>query len=99
RTMMVELPAPQCVGSSRSPFLPAIRAVRRAFVGRFHPTATWQRPRIRARIAGVGFFDFRHGQSGVAPNAIELHPVLSMRWAGASPLPPATATTPGPTTG
>jgi hypothetical protein len=24
----------------------------------------------------VGFFDFNHGQTGVAPNAIELHPVL-----------------------
>lgn len=26
----------------------------------------------------IGFFDFQHGQSGVAPNAIELHPVLSI---------------------
>jgi hypothetical protein len=98
RTMIVELPAPQCVGSS-SPFLPGIRAVRRAFVARFHPTATWQRPRIRVHVVGVGFFDYKHGQSGVAPNAIELHPVLSMRWAGMSPLPPSAATTPGPTTG
>ena len=24
----------------------------------------------------LGFFDFEHGQTGVAPNAIELHPVL-----------------------
>jgi hypothetical protein len=30
-------------------------------------------------ITGVGFFDFEHGQSGVAPNAIELHPVLAVR--------------------
>jgi hypothetical protein len=30
-------------------------------------------------ITGVGFFDFEHGQSGVAPNAIELHPVLDVR--------------------
>jgi hypothetical protein len=29
-----------------------------------------------ATITGVGFFDFWHGQNGVAPNAIELHPVL-----------------------
>jgi hypothetical protein len=29
-----------------------------------------------ATITGVGFFDFDHGQTGVAPNAIELHPVL-----------------------
>jgi hypothetical protein len=25
---------------------------------------------------GVAFFDYQHGQTGVAPNAIELHPVL-----------------------
>jgi hypothetical protein len=30
----------------------------------------------RARITGVAFFDFKHGQTGVAPNAIELHPIL-----------------------
>ena len=26
-------------------------------------------------VMGVGFFDFLHGQDGVAPNGIELHPV------------------------
>ena len=30
----------------------------------------------KANITGVGFFDIRHGQTGIAPNAIELHPVL-----------------------
>jgi hypothetical protein len=30
----------------------------------------------RARVTGVAFFDFLHGQTGVAPNAIELHPIL-----------------------
>jgi hypothetical protein len=29
-----------------------------------------------ARIVGVQFWDFKHGQTGVAPNAIELHPIL-----------------------
>jgi hypothetical protein len=29
----------------------------------------------RAKITGVAFFDFKHGQTGVAPNAIELHPI------------------------
>jgi Protein of unknown function (DUF3761) len=33
----------------------------------------------RARITGVAFFDFNHGQTGVAPNAIELHPILGFR--------------------
>jgi hypothetical protein len=32
-----------------------------------------------ARVTGVAFFDFKHGQTGVAPNAIELHPVLAFR--------------------
>jgi hypothetical protein len=30
-----------------------------------------------ATLTGVGFFDPIHGQAGVAPNGIELHPVLS----------------------
>src|SRR5262249_22324557 len=33
----------------------------------------------RARVTGVAFFDFPHGQTGVAPNAIELHPILAFR--------------------
>ena len=32
-----------------------------------------------ARITGVAFFDPDHGQSGVARNAIELHPVLGFK--------------------
>jgi hypothetical protein len=35
--------------------------------------------RGRVRIRGVGFWDEIHGQTGVAPNGIELHPVLSIR--------------------
>jgi hypothetical protein len=30
----------------------------------------------RARVTCVAFFDYKHGQTGVAPNAIELHPVF-----------------------
>ena len=30
-------------------------------------------------MTGVAFFDFLHGQTGVAPNGIELHPVLAFR--------------------
>ena len=47
--------------------------------------------RVRVRIdldgsgttdisTGVGFFDRDHGQTGAAPNNIELHPVLSIRF-------------------
>jgi hypothetical protein len=30
-------------------------------------------------MTGAAFFDFIHGQTGVAPNGIELHPVLAFR--------------------
>jgi hypothetical protein len=33
----------------------------------------------RAQVTGVAFFDFDHGQTGVAPNAIELHPIIGFR--------------------
>jgi hypothetical protein len=35
-----------------------------------------------ARVVGVAFFDTKHGQTGVAPNGIELHPILSFRCLG-----------------
>jgi hypothetical protein len=31
-------------------------------------------------VTGVGFFDRIHGQTGVAPNGIELHPVLDIQF-------------------
>lgn len=90
RTLIAEIPAPECVGSS-SPFLPAMRAVRPAFTARFQPTISFQRVSVKVHVTGVGFFDVEHGQSGVAPNAIELHPVLSISWTGAVPTPPTPA--------
>jgi len=35
---------------------------------------------LQAVITGVGFFDSSHGQTGVAPNAIELHPIFSIQF-------------------
>jgi hypothetical protein len=39
-------------------------------------------------VRGLGFFDFAHGQDGVAPNAIELHPVISIEFHGPPPAAP-----------
>ena len=33
----------------------------------------------KAEVMGVAFFDFFHHQTGVAPNEIELHPILSFK--------------------
>jgi hypothetical protein len=87
RTMIAEMPAPQCVGAS-SPFLPSIRYVRAKFTSQFHPSSSWHRVNTPVTIAGVGFFDFKHGQSGVAPNAIELHPVLRFSVGAGTTAPP-----------
>ena len=35
---------------------------------------------IVVRVTGVGFFDRNHGQTGVAQNLIELHPVLDVEF-------------------
>jgi hypothetical protein len=40
-------------------------------------------------VRGLGFFDFAHGQDGVAPNAIELHPVISIEFQAQAPALPA----------
>jgi hypothetical protein len=92
RTMIAEIPYPSCVGAS-SPFLSRIRSARSTFNRRYHVTSEWQRVHQRVTVTGVGFFDFKHGQSGVAPNAIELHPVLKIRFGsggstGGAPAPP-----------
>jgi hypothetical protein len=76
--MIVEFPASYCTLTAKPVLRRRMQAARLAFIRacgspsrsefvQLHGTAT---------ITGVGFFDFQHGQSGVAPNAIELHPVL-----------------------
>lgn len=48
------------------------------------PGAKLRRTEIQVVITGVGFFDKIHGQDGVAPNGIELHPVLAIALGGRS---------------
>ena len=68
RTMIAETPAPSCT-SRATPTRRRQMAQARAAV----------RLCAKAVVSGVAFFDFRHGQTGVAPNGIELHPVLAFR--------------------
>src|SRR6266851_6622912 len=76
-TMITEIPSPSCVGAG-SPFLPGITNARAEFDGRFNATTSFQTANIPVKITGVGMFDFLHGQTGVAPNGIELHAVLDI---------------------
>lgn len=78
--MIAELPATSCTRGAQQRY--AIAQARAAFTRRFDVGSSSYRPiRARATLAGVGFLDRIHGQRGVAPNGVELHPVLALRWA------------------
>lgn len=85
-TMIVEIPSPSCVGAG-SPFLAGITNARNQFNARFTATTSFQTANIPVQIKGVGMFDFLHGQTGVAPNGIELHPVLDVIFNPGNPTP------------
>ncbi len=99
-TMISEMASPACVGSS-SRLLPGIQNARSEFDARYTPTSSFQPANVPVTITGVGFFDFQHGQTGVAPNGIELHAVLDIQFgAGGTPTPTPSltpTTTPSPT--
>ncbi|MCA1829124.1 MAG: hypothetical protein LC689_19545 [Myxococcales bacterium] len=93
RTMIVEIPDPGCVAST-SPLSGAIANARAQFDakhGPVQPTPTTTGETVT--VTGVAFFDDFHSQTGVAQNAIELHPVLSICF-GAGCAPPPTGTAP-----
>jgi Fibronectin type III domain len=75
-TMITEVPDPAC--ASGSTFGTGIQNARDEFNAKFTPTSTFKLTNIAVRVRGIGFFDFLHGQTGVAPNGIELHPVLDI---------------------
>lgn len=76
-TMIAEIPSPNCVGSG-SPFGPGITNSRNEFDAKYTATTSFQTVNVPVQIRGVGMFDFLHGQTGVAPNGIEIHPVLDV---------------------
>ena len=88
-TLIAEIPDPACVGSS-SPFASGIQNARSEFDAKYVATTSFQCANIPVEIRGVGFFDFNHGQTGVAPNAVELHPVIDVAFnpSGTGDVPP-----------
>ena len=76
QTLIVEIPDPGCMGSS--PWKARATAARQAFLARYTPTSSFKKTSKKVRITGVGFFDKLHGQTGVAPNGIELHAVTGL---------------------
>jgi Bacterial Ig-like domain (group 3)/Lamin Tail Domain/Divergent InlB B-repeat domain len=87
QTMIAEIPSPACVLTPTSPrqlvtgpFSSGIAGAREKFDARFTATPNFQTANVPVRVKGVAFFDFIHGQTGVAPNGIELHPLLDIEF-------------------
>ena len=76
RTLIVEIPDPACMGSS--PWKASVTAARKTFTARYAPTSSFKTTSKHILVRGVGFFDKLHGQTGVAPNGIELHAVTGL---------------------
>lgn len=86
-TMIVEFKDPACSSVCSSRYLEDMRDARESF--RTSPAVTkkgkvtskFKRPegRVIVEVIGVGFWDHIHGQTGVAKNGIELHPVIWFR--------------------
>jgi hypothetical protein len=78
RTMIAEIPDARCAIGSR--VQRQIDYVRTGFAARFgQPRRQWQTVNQTVFLTGVLFFDVPHHQTGVAPNAVELHPVLALK--------------------
>lgn len=81
QTMVAEIPTPTNVFIGDSPWITKIAAARSEVYHRIDSGSLMGRNiSARARLSGVGFFDFFHGQAGMAPNGLELHPVLGIEF-------------------
>lgn len=78
--MIAEIPDPGCAAGSAVGT--TLARARRELVAEFGAPIPERFEPVRGtpavRIAGVVFFDVLHGQRGVAPNGVELHPVLGL---------------------
>jgi len=85
--MIVEFKDPSCSGVCSSPRLAEMEEGREEFLNspavieRGKPTSTYKKlkKRVLVELIGIGFWDFIHGQIGVAKNGLELHPVISFK--------------------
>src|SRR6185503_14897169 len=75
--MIAEIPSPNCV-STNNRFYSGIVRARADFDARYTATSSLKTANVPVQITGVGFFDYLAGQTGVAPNGVELHPIIDI---------------------
>jgi hypothetical protein len=93
KTMIAEVPSPTCASACASAKVAAFGAARQVLTNELGPAPTTTsvtpvNPPRKVEVTGVGFFDFDHKQDGLAPNCIELHPVLQIAVTGREPAGP-----------
>jgi hypothetical protein len=77
-TLIAEFPAKSCTAGATPKARTKMNQARNALIAACGaPTGSFRKLSGSATISGVGFFDQIHGQTGVAPNGVELHPVVS----------------------
>jgi hypothetical protein len=91
-TMIAEFPSKSCTAGATPRARTKMNRARTALMAACGaPSRSFRKLNGTATISGVGFFDQIHGQTGVAPNGIELHPVVSFSGASCGGAPAATA--------
>jgi len=75
-TMIGEILNPECDSLKNSKFIKSYREVRSEFEKYILPKGKVED--IKFAIIGVCFFDKIHSQKGVAPNGVELHPIMDL---------------------
>lgn len=77
KTMIAEIPAPTCASKKyAAQFVAAAKFIES--LGHASPKFRTLAKPVPVTVTGVFFFDFIHGQTGVAPNGAEIHPVLKI---------------------
>jgi hypothetical protein len=78
KTMIAEMPSVHCDYGARARY--AMLVARDRLEREYGPAGDhWTYVGQPGTFTGVRFFDFMHGQSGVADNAVELHPVFGFK--------------------
>lgn len=78
KTMIAEMPSVHCDLGARGRYVMLVS--RERLEAEYGPaTVDWTYVRRRVTVTGVRFFDFKHGQTGVADNGVELHPVIGFK--------------------
>lgn len=87
-TMIIEPPDPTCSSACDGGFANYFSSVRQKLVNCFgNPPSSFTnfQSGIVVDVTGVPLFDALHGQTGVSPNGIELHPLLSIDFVSGAP--------------